>query len=106
MKIDGYQLFLPITWSHYHQSRIILYCHESINIKIVNHGIQFNDLPLMTCEIRFGHERKTVVNFFYREFKSGVTGLDDMASQTERLARMIKVWEQISDSNYNFVLVM
>ena len=53
--------------------------------------------------ISLGHEQKTLANFFYREFKSGVTGLNDSASQIERLSRMIKVWRDISDSNRDFV---
>ena len=29
---------------------------------------ELNDLPMLTFEIRFGGERKSIVNYFYREF--------------------------------------
>ena len=51
------------------------------------------DLPSLSCEIGLGKERKTSVNFFYREWTSGVSGLSDINSQSERLARQIKHWK-------------
>ena len=47
-------------------------------------------LPIVSCEIGVGKEKKTRVNFFfYREWTSGVSGLDDIGSQSERLKRQV-----------------
>ena len=46
-------------------------------------------LPIQTFEIVIGFESKTLVNLFYREFTSGVTGLNTEQGQLERLDRMI-----------------
>ena len=41
---------------------------------------QYSDLPSLSCEIGLGREKKTCVNFFYREWTGGVSGLDDSDS--------------------------
>ena len=37
---------------------------EELQVKIKDAGIQNSDLPTITCEIRLGREKKTIVNFF------------------------------------------
>ena len=61
------------------------------------------DLPIITFEISMGKEKKTIVNFFYREFTSGVTGLKSTQDQKERLNRIIKHWRSLTESNKDVV---
>ena len=106
LKICNYNIYLPMSWELYGQARILLYAHESIKIKIKNFGIQYYDLPMLTCEIGLGLERKTVVNFFYREFTGGISGLSDKQSQHERLSRMINVWNMINNNSDHDILCL
>ena len=62
-----------------------------------------SDLPIMSFHISVGTERATVVNFFYREFTGGVSGLDDTLSQNDRLRRTINHWTSLSSGNRDFV---
>ena len=55
------------------------------HLKIRDNGAQNTDLPTISCEIGLGIEKKSIVNFFYREFMSGVFGLKNTQSQVERL---------------------
>ena len=50
-----------------------------------------------------GNEKKTIVNYFYREFTSGVTGLKTIQEQMERLNRMLKHWKSLMESNKDVV---
>ena len=52
-------------------------------------------LPSVPCEIGVGKDKKTRVNFFYRECTSGVSGLGDSGSQSERLRRQINHWKTL-----------
>ena len=99
LKIENYQIYLPQSWDYHGQARIFLYTHVDLKIKVRNFGIQYVDLPMITIEVGLGLERKTIINFFYREFTGGVSGCDDMTSQRERLSRMINVWNMISNDN-------
>ena len=66
-------------------------------------GTSLSDLPMLSFEIGFGNERKTIVNYFYREFTNGVTGLNSAQDQMERLKRMIRHWRSLASSNRDYV---
>ena len=53
------------------------------------------DLPNVTLEIGLGREKKTIVNYFYREWTSGVSGEGNQASQINRLIRQIEYWRSL-----------
>ena len=40
-------------------------------------------------------EKKTCINFFYREFTGGISGLNDQASQLDRMTRQIEHWKSL-----------
>ena len=105
LKIDHYNIHLPGSWVKYGQARIILFVHDSLSVNFKNYGLQYSDLPIITCEIGIGRERKTIVNFFYREFTGGVSGLSDIASQYNRLTRIINVWKMITDSDKDILCI-
>ena len=72
-----------------------MFVKDDINLKIRDIGAQNADLPTISCEISLGREKKTIINFFYREFMSGVSGLKDTQSQVERLSRQVKIWKNL-----------
>ena len=93
--IPGYKLILPSSWQAHGQARLLVIAREELQVKIRDQGVQNSDLPTLTCEISLARERKTVVNFFYREFTGGVSGLADMPAQVERLARQAAHWQSL-----------
>ena len=103
LEIPGYKIFLPKTWSVHGQARVIVYAKNELKVVEKDVGIQNSDLPTITLEIALGREKKTLVNFFYREFTSGVSGLKDTNAQTERLSRQIKYWKHIHKSNRDII---
>ena len=66
LKVEGYNIELPDTWSDFGQARILVYVREDINYK--RKLMQNNtDLPNVTLDIGLGREKKTILNYFYRE---------------------------------------
>ena len=95
LKIENYKIILPQSWQHHGQARVLLYVRDDINLKVKPLARGNTDLPSISCEIGVGREKKTRVNFFYREWTSGVSGLGDTNSQTERLKRQIDHWKTL-----------
>ena len=73
LQIEGYRIILPKTWQYNNQARLILFAKDDLKVtEKVTHR-EFSGFPTITCEIGIGREKKTTVNFFYREWKSGVS---------------------------------
>ena len=105
LNIDGYQIVLPSSWTCHGQARIIVYAKDDIKAKVVHNDLGNSDLPSISLEVGIGREKKTLVNFFYREWKGGISKLDNQASQVERLQRQVNHWKKLADSNRD-VLIM
>ena len=105
LRIDNYSIILPQTWQRHGQARILLYVKEGVHVKVKNLSRRDTDLPSLSCEIGLGKERKTSVNFFYREWTSGVSGLADTNSQAERLARQIMHWKGLNSKKRDTVIM-
>ena len=103
LSIPGFKIFLPMSWQKHGQARILVYAMEELKVKERVLGAHLNDLPIMTFEIGFGLEKKKIVNYFYREFTSGVSGLDDSQSQFERLQRMTQHWRSLAANKKDLV---
>ena len=101
--IPGYKIYLPATWDKHGQARLIVYAKEELQVKVWSSGNTISDLPSISFLISLGREKQTVVNFFYREFTGGVSGLKDIAAQNDRLSRQINHWRSISGSKRDFV---
>ena len=63
------------------------------------------DLQSLTLNIGLGREKKTTVNFFYREWKGGVSHENSQSSQMNRLSRQINHWRDLSNSNRDFIIL-
>ena len=90
--IPGFRIIVPKSWVVLGQAGVMVYAREFLQVKIRDVGLEYCDLPTISMEIGLGRERKTIINYFYREFTSGVSGLDDTQSQIERLSRQIRHW--------------
>ena len=101
--IPGYKIHLPSTWKQHGQARIMVYARHDLKVKERPLAADLADLPMITLEIGFSVEKKIIVNFFYREFTSGVTGLNTTKDQLERLDRMVKHWKYLTRSNRDLV---
>ena len=101
--IPGYKIYLPETWKLHGQSRMLVYAKEELKVSEKQLEASLTDLPILTFEIGLGLERKTLVNFFYREFTSGVTGLKTEQDQLERLTRMTNHWRSLTSSNKDVI---
>ena len=105
LKIKGYKLELPSSWNTYGQARIICYVSEDIkyNRKFIGDG---NDhIPTITLEIGLGKATKTIVHYYYREWKNCVTGNSDAASQLHYLQQHISQWESLIHTGRQVVIL-
>ena len=89
LHIEGYRIILPNSWLMYDQARIIVYVREELQIKERRLSQENSDLQSISFEVGVGREKKTCLNFFYREFTGGISGLDDHNSQRDRLKRQV-----------------
>ena len=104
LKIQGYTLLLPDTWAEHGQARVVAYVSDQVNFKTKSTVDEIKDLPNITIEVGIGKERKTIVNLFYREYTSGVSGLKNQASQVDRLKRQIRYWQTLYDENKDVLI--
>ena len=103
LHVPGYKISLPKSWQVHGQARIIIFTREELQVKIRDTGVENSDLPTLTIEIGMGREKRTVINYFYREFTGGVSGLDDNQSQVERLTRQIGIWKSLCLGTKDFI---
>ena len=102
LKIDGYKIEFPQTWATHGQARLI--CYVSDEIKYTRKIFQNNDhIPSITLEIGLGRATRTTVHYYYREWKSGVTGEGDTASKLVNLKQQISQWEELLATGRDFV---
>ena len=80
-----------------------MFAKEELKVKEKNLEASITDIPMMTFEVGFGNEKKTLVNYFYREFNSGVTGLNTVCDQIERLRRMTSHWKSLTSTNRDVI---
>ena len=64
-----------------------------------------SDLPSMSFEFGLGREKKSCVNFFYREYTGGVSGLVDITSQMDRLSRQVSHWKTLHETGRDVVIL-
>ena len=105
LKIDGYSIYFPNTWEAHHQARLVVYINNEIKVKVKDLAVENNDLPTITFEIGLGREKKSLVNFYYREWTSGVSGEKSEQSQVDRFERQVQVWRNLSAESRDIVLL-
>ena len=103
LKIDGYKIEFPKTWDTHGQARLICYVSEDIKYKRKYFNQDHDHIPSISLEIGLGKATKTVVHYYYREWKNGVTGESDATNQLSDLKNHIKQWEELANTGRNFV---
>ena len=103
LRIDGYKIEFPKTWEIHGQARLICYVSDDIKYSRKHFDNNFNDIPSITLEIGIGRATRTTVHYYYREWKNGVTGENDNASQLAYLKKHINQWKDIAATGRDFV---
>ena len=52
-----------------------------------------------------GREKKTLVNYYYREWTGGISGDNSQTGQIERLTRHVHLWKSLASQNRDIVLL-
>ena len=102
LKIEDYDIILPESWYKHGIARILCYVHSDINAKNVKLKDDESHLQSILLEVGFGKSATHYVNFYYREWKSGVTKKNDQASQLEDLNKLINIWARCTSTGKDF----
>ena len=105
LQIDGYSILLPQSWYAHHQARLIVFVKDGVQLKERKLDPSDSDLPSMSFEFGLGREKKSCVNFFYREYTGGVSGLVDITSQMDRLERQVSHWKTLHETGRDVVIL-
>ena len=89
LKIPGYTVVLPDSWFTYNIARIICYISDEVIYKQRHLPPAEHHLQSILLEIGFGRSKKHLLNCFYREWKSCVTGEDSAMSQMINLQSLL-----------------
>ena len=103
LKIDGYKLELPATWSKHGQARIICYVSEEIKYTRLNLNDGNDHIPTITLSIGSGKANSAAVHYYYREWKNGVTGETNHASQLRCLQQHLSQVEKLIQEGHQVV---
>ena len=104
LSIDGYNIEFPMSWESFSQARIIVFVSEKIRAKQIKLSPTDSDLPSLTFEVGLGREKKTIVNFYYREYTGLVTG-KSQDDQYCRLSRQVNHWRSLTTLNRDILLL-
>ena len=103
--LPNFRVVLPDSWDVHGVARILILVKTSLNVEIMKTGTISNDLPTVTMKVRISRREMLMVNFFYREFTGGVSGLKNQGAQLERLKRQVKVWQKMAGGGKDFVIM-
>ena len=103
LKIEGYKLILPASWMKHDKARIIVYVDEEINVKVKNPNDEECHIQNILLEVGFGKSKKHLVGFYYREWKSCVTGLGSQEHQYRNLEILVNIWRKFLVKDQDFV---
>ena len=98
-KIEGYRIILPNSWIKHDKARIFVYVNDELNIKVINLKDNESHLQSIVIEVGFGRSKTHIFNYYYREWKSCVTGLNDLASQKSYLSGLVDIWRREVNKN-------
>ena len=102
-KIEGYRIILPSSWNIHGKARIIVYVSEEIKCKFKELKAEENHLQSILLEIGYGKSKTHLVNVYYREWKSCVTGNQTQESQLKDLELLMNIWRRASEQNKDFI---
>ena len=103
-KIEGYKIILPNSWIKHDKARIFVYVNDELNIKVINLKDNESHLQSIVIEVGFGRSKTHIFNYYYREWKSCVTGLNDLASQKSYLSGLVDIWRREVDKECHQII--
>ena len=99
LKIEGYRLFLPTSWTEHNKARLIVYVDENISVKFQDNPSHSSHIQNILLEVGFGQAKKHFVSFYYREWKSCVNGLNSKEAQIEYFNSLINTWKDCTSAD-------
>ena len=105
LQIQGYSIFLPDTWDYYSQARLVVFVREDLKVYKRQNPDYIRDLPSITLEVGHGRERKSLVNFYYREWTGGISGDSSQVAQLDRFTRQVDYWRNLKRENRDLILI-
>ena len=103
LKIEGYRIFLPSSWVENDRARIIVYANEEVGAKILHNAQDDSHLQNILLEVGYGRSKKHFVNFYYREWKSCVTGRNSKDAQYDYFSSLLNVWRNCTSEDKDFI---
>ena len=96
LKVPGYELLFPQSWSHHGFARAVMYVKKSLKFEQVHH---LQDHLIQSVWIKTGFRNSTDIYFchFYREHTSTLGA--SIAAQREQLGRFLLQWEEATTLN-------
>ena len=74
-----------------------------MNVKVKNPPDEEAHLQNILLEIGFGRAKKHIVNFYYRGWKSCVTGNSSQADQYKDLELLMNIWRRSLSNDQDFI---
>ena len=78
---------------------------EHISVKKRENPDCIIDLPSITLEVGIGKERRSIVNFYYREWTNSISGDRSVTSQYERFQRQVNYWRALRSEDRDLILL-
>ena len=105
LRVPGYSIILPDSWTVYETARIYMYIKDGINFSKIKSVVNTSDLPIISIKARKGGESNSVISAVYREFTGGVSGFESLEAQKDRLVRMMDHWRELDRLNIDCILL-
>ena len=103
LKIDGYRIILPHSWEIHGKARIIVYANEEVAAKLKETNNDEDHLQNILLEVGFGKSKTHLVNFYYREWKSCISGENSQNYQLQCLSKLMNIWRRCTVQDKDFV---
>ena len=103
LSVPGYSLEFPRTWDTHGQARLLVYISNEIKYTRKESPQHHDDLPNITLEVGLGRARKTILNYYYREWTGGVSGDSSVVGQQQRLEKHISHWKELLGQGKDFI---
>ena len=102
-KIQGYRLLFPSSWLTHNKARIIVFVNEEIKAKVKDALPGEDYLQHVALEVGFGKSKTHIVDFYYREWKSCITGENSKAAQEKEFGKLTEIWRRLASEDKDFI---
>ena len=103
LRINGYKIILPHSWLIHNKARILVYANDEIKANLKKVKDDENHLQNVLLEVGFGKSKTHFVNFYYREWKSCVSGENSTDYQLHCLTKLMDIWRRCTEGDKDFI---